>query len=170
MYTDLPLGGFVDIYAPQWTSARKTLEGLTTTDLFAFLTAEPNVTVATVNPEPLILTKRAAIETWLMAPREEARQLQRRLPTEPERWCRLGIGRRLGRGNSARKQRCPPRRTYLGCIAKPEQTFLNPVTYYGSEGLSILNAAFDRTLCSSARVRIEPLPLAACVLSLFSFS
>ncbi len=29
-------------------------------------------------------------------------------------------------------------------IATPDQTFLNPVTYHGSEGLSILNAAFDR--------------------------
>ena len=60
---------------------RKTSEGLITTDLFAFLTTEPNDVVATANPDsmPVILTTPDEIETWLTAPWEEARKLQRPL-------------------------------------------------------------------------------------------
>jgi putative SOS response-associated peptidase YedK len=56
--------------------------GLVTTDLFAFLTIEPNDVVATANPDsmPVILTTPDEIQTWLTAPWEEARRLQRPLP------------------------------------------------------------------------------------------
>ncbi|RYG18600.1 SOS response-associated peptidase [bacterium] len=79
---DRPLGWFAGIYAPQWTSVRKTSEGMITTDLFAFLTTEPNDVVAGANPDsmPVILTMPDEIETWLTAPWEVARQLQRPLP------------------------------------------------------------------------------------------
>ena len=79
---DRPLGWFAGIYAPQWTSVRKASEGLITTDLFAFLTTEPNDVIAAANPDsmPVILTTPDEIETWLTAPWEEARKLQRPLP------------------------------------------------------------------------------------------
>jgi len=78
---DRPLGWFAGIHAPQWTSVRKTSEGLITTDLFAFLTTAPNDVVASANPDsmPVILTTPDEIETWLTAPWELARRLQRPL-------------------------------------------------------------------------------------------
>jgi len=89
---DRPLGWFAGIYAPQWTSVRKTSEGLITTDLFAFLTTEPNDVVATANPDsmPVILTTPDEIETWLTAPWEEARKLQRPSPAGTLRIVSLG--------------------------------------------------------------------------------
>jgi putative SOS response-associated peptidase YedK len=65
-----------------WTSVRKVKEGLTTNDLFAFLTTKPNAEVEPVHPKamPVILTEPEEIETWLTAPVEEALKLQRPLP------------------------------------------------------------------------------------------
>lgn len=76
-----PLAFFAGIFAPQWTSVRKTSEGLITTDLFAFLTTEPNDIVASVNPDsmPVILRTPEEIEIWMTAPWEEAQKLQRPL-------------------------------------------------------------------------------------------
>jgi len=67
---DRPLGFFAGIMAPQWTSVRKVGEGLITTDLFGFLTADPNADVRPVNPDsmPAILTTPEEIEFWLTAP------------------------------------------------------------------------------------------------------
>ena len=55
---------------------------MVTTDLFAFLTTEPNAEVGAIHRKamPVILTDPDDIETWMTAPWEDARRLQRPLP------------------------------------------------------------------------------------------
>lgn len=79
---DRPLAFFAGLWAPQWTSVRKVKEGTVTTDLFAFLTTEPNEEVGAIHPKamPVILRTPEEVETWMTAPWEEARKLQRALP------------------------------------------------------------------------------------------
>jgi putative SOS response-associated peptidase YedK len=76
-----PVAVFAGIWT-KWTSVRKVKEGETSNDLFGFLTTEPNDVVAPIHVKamPVVLTKPDEIETWLMAPAEEALKLQRPLP------------------------------------------------------------------------------------------
>ncbi|WP_458097715.1 SOS response-associated peptidase [Roseomonas sp. WA12] len=78
---DRPLAFFAGIWVPQWTSVRKLKEGEVTTDLFAFLTTEPNAVVAPIHPKamPVILTEPDEFEAWMTAPWAEAKRLQRPL-------------------------------------------------------------------------------------------
>jgi putative SOS response-associated peptidase YedK len=87
---DKPLAFFAGIWVSQWESVRKIKEGLVTLDLFAFLTTEPNGIVAPVHPKamPVILTEPDEVETWLTAPWEEAKALQRPLP---DVWLRVVV-------------------------------------------------------------------------------
>jgi hypothetical protein len=67
---DRPLAFFAGNVPPQWTSVRKTSEGMITSDLPSFLTTDPNDVVAQANPDamPVILTRPDEIETWITAP------------------------------------------------------------------------------------------------------
>src|ERR1700730_7379762 len=75
-----PLAVFAGLWT-NWTSVRKVREGITTNDLFGFLTTEPNDVVGPIHPKamPVILTTPAEIETWMTAPADEALKLQRPL-------------------------------------------------------------------------------------------
>lgn len=77
-----PLQFFAGIWVPQWESVRKIKEGLVKTDLFGFLTTEPNGIVGPVHQKamPVILRPGGEVESWLTAPWEEAKRLQRPLP------------------------------------------------------------------------------------------
>jgi putative SOS response-associated peptidase YedK len=77
---DRPLMFFAGIWT-EWTSVRKVKEGEVTTDLYGFLTTEANKTVGAIHPKamPVILTEPDEWETWLTAPFEEAKGLQRPL-------------------------------------------------------------------------------------------
>jgi putative SOS response-associated peptidase YedK len=74
-------GFFAGIVVRGWTSVRKAKDGPTTDTVYGFLTCAPNAVVAPHHGKamPVILTEKDEWETWLHAPWEVARLLQRPL-------------------------------------------------------------------------------------------
>jgi putative SOS response-associated peptidase YedK len=87
-----PLACFAGIWT-NWTSVRKIKEGETTNDIFAFLTTDPNDVVAPIHPKamPVILTTEEDIDSWMVAPVEEALKLQRPLPNRTLKIVARGV-------------------------------------------------------------------------------
>lgn len=77
-----PLVAFGGIWT-NWTSVRKAKEGEVNTDIFGFLTCEPNAEVKRVHPKamPVILTAAEEYDIWLRAPGTKPRRCKGRFLT-----------------------------------------------------------------------------------------
>lgn len=77
-----PLMCFPGIYVDGWTSIRKVKDGLTTNNLFGFLTTTPNADIKPYHDKamPVIFRTREECEAWMTLPFKEAKALQKPLP------------------------------------------------------------------------------------------
>ncbi|NTE84746.1 SOS response-associated peptidase [Agrobacterium tumefaciens] len=73
---------FAGLHVRQWQSVRKVKDGLTTDDLYGFLTTDPNDLVKPIHEKamPVLLLTKEETDTWLHAEWNEAKELARPRP------------------------------------------------------------------------------------------